>query len=81
MFFFQILTFRDFQIKYDDSKESFVFPSGDKLLGIVLCRVLCPQTMLYPYLQHRNKNQTTSTPVCKKCSIKQQKSPCRHSNR
>ena len=56
--------------------------NGKPIFGIFLVRVLCPQSLLYPFLQYRDSYAgRVSTPVCRTCAEKHQTEQCTHNLR
>ncbi len=59
-----------------------MFPNGEELFGIVLVRVLPPQTK-YPFLLYRTAKGNSTIPLCKVCAEKGDKGSdhkCKHAD-
>ncbi len=77
-FVFQIITnFENIAIS-----NSNLYLNSKPIFGIFLVCVLCPQDLLYPFLQYRDSyTGRVSTPVCRTCAESQQAENCLHSIR
>ncbi len=55
---------------------------GKELFGVCLVRILCPQNLLYPFLQLRDIHSgRVTTPVCRLCNENMEVQLCKHSKR
>lgn len=78
------------RLDFDEEGDAFyVDDEGvrhDKVLGLLQCKLVCPQSLLVPYLSMRieqklpggAKTEKSISPICSKCAETMSHNPCEH---
>ncbi len=69
-------------VLFDNFSKIFKLPTGKKLIGIALAKVLCPRNISYPFLMYRSeKTGKNSLPICRVCADMENTTKCTHEER